>query len=150
MTDSSQTTYVAYMMAPARNQQGAMLFSQQVLAHQEKRVEEYIHQKANSQLLKTFIESAELQRPRHRWPALEEAVTFCLQNRATLVIAEIRNLTNNDGFAKQILRLLGEQRSRADAAFADYRGDMYCCDQPYITKESFSALAEHAKQQKRK
>lgn len=149
MTDSSQTTYVAYMMAPARNQQGAMLFSQQILAHQEKRVEEYINQKANSQLLKTFIESAEPQRPRHRWPALEEAVTFCLQNRATLVIAEIRNLTNNEGFAKQILRLLGEQRTRADAAFTDYRGDMYCCDQPYITKESFSALAEHAKQQKK-
>ncbi|HRE31387.1 MAG TPA: hypothetical protein PLD88_05370, partial [Candidatus Berkiella sp.] len=146
MTDENQTVYVAYLMAPARTP-GAMLFSQQVLALQEKRVKDFISQKPNGKLLKSFIESCE--HPRHRWPVLEDAVTFCLENQATLIIAEIRNFTSNDAYAKQILRLLGIQRPRSDASHSGYQGDIYCCDQPFITKESFSALAEHAKQQKK-
>lgn len=142
----NETVYVAYLIAPARTTQSAMLFSQQALAQQEKRIQDFIQQHPGAKILKTFIESSELTRPRNRWPVLDEAVSFCLDNQATLLVAEIRNLTSNDAFAKLIHRLLGTQRTRSDAAF--YNGDLYCCDQPFITKESFAALAEHAKQQK--
>jgi len=142
----NETTYVAYLIAPARATQGAMLFSQQALAQQEKRIQDFMQQHPGAKILKTFIESSELSRPRHRWPVLEEAVSFCLEHQTPLLIAEIRNLTSNDAFAKLIHRLLGTDRARSDAAY--HHGDIYCCDQPFITKDSFAALAEHAKQQK--
>lgn len=133
----NQTSYVAYLIAPVRSQ-GSMLFSHQALSQQEKRIQDFTQQNPEATVLKNFIESSELSRPRHRWPALEEAIAFCLANKATLLIAEIRNLTSNDSFSKLIQQLLDTTE-----------GNIYCCDQPFVTRESFSALAEHAKQQKK-
>ncbi len=129
--------YVAYLIAPMRSQ-GSVLFSHQALSQQEKRVQDFAQQNPSAKILKSFIESSELSRPRHRWPALEEAIAFCLENQAKLLIAEIRNLTSNDPFVKLVQRLLDAEH-----------GDIYCCDQPFVTRESFAALAEHAKQQKK-
>ncbi len=135
MPENKDTSHVVYLIAPMRTQ-GTMLFSQGGISPQEKRINEFKQQHPNATIIKTFTESNEQSRPRHRWPALEDAISFCLANQATLIIAELRNLTSNDTFTKHIQQLL------------ESHGNIYCCDQPLVTKESFAAVAEHAKQQK--
>ncbi|MBN9287032.1 MAG: hypothetical protein BGO43_11645 [Gammaproteobacteria bacterium 39-13] len=142
--------YVAYIINPARSSSTPqMLFSNQGLASQEKRIQEYLAaQSEHPTLLKTFIESSDNhQRHRHRWPELESAVTYCLEHKAHLIIAEIRNLTSNDAFAKQILRLIGETRPQ-DEVSTEFAAEFFCCDQPFIKKDNFMVLVEHAKKQR--
>lgn len=139
---TSTNLYVGYLVNPARRGSTQVLFSNQSLNTQEKRIQEYITQEGKGTLLKTFVEIGEDNRHRHRWPELEAAIEYCLANKAHLVIGEIRNLTNNDAFAKQILRLLNEH---PDTSF---HAELYCCDQPFIKKDNFAALVEHAKKQR--
>lgn len=139
--------YVAYYIAPTRRTT-TMLFSNQTISLQEKRVQDFIKEQPERKLLRVFIETIDNQRHRHRWPELEAAISYCLENRANLIIAEIRNLTNNEAFAKQVLRLLGEKRLKTDPAASDFIGEIYCCDQPFIKSDNFIALVEHAKQQR--
>ncbi len=139
--------YVAYVINPARQHGGQVLFSTQTLHLQEKRIQDFIEQNSGD-LLKTFTESGDDNRHRHRWPALEEAVAFCIENKACLIIGEIRNLTNNESFTKQILRLMGEKRSKNEPSMEQFCGDFFCCDQPFIKKDNFLALVEHAKKQR--
>ncbi|MBS0289081.1 MAG: hypothetical protein JSS07_03455 [Proteobacteria bacterium] len=128
--------FVAYIINPSRRAGPQVIFSNQALYTQEKRIQEHITQHSGT-LLKTFTEIGEEQRHRHRWPELEEAVSFCLEKNASLIIGEIRNLTNNESFAKQILRLIANENV-----------EFHCCDQPFIKKDNFAALVEHAKKQR--
>ncbi len=139
---ASTNLYVGYIINPARRSSTQVLFSNQSLNIQEKRIQEYITHEGQGTLLKSFTETADDNRHRHRWPELEAAIAFCLENKAHLVIGEIRNLTNNDAFAKQILRLL---EKNPDASFT---AQLYCCDQPFIKRDNFAALVEHAKKQR--
>lgn len=149
---SNINSYVAYIINTARQSAlPQMLFSNQGFATQEKRIQEYLAAQTEQQptLLKTFVESGDNhQRHRHRWPELEAAVTYCLENRANLIIAEIRNLTSNDAFAKQILRLIGETRYKEDIPAETFSAEFYCCDQPFIKKDNFAVLVEHARKQR--
>lgn len=149
MTTEHQS-YVAYLIAPphkANTSQGE--FANQVIASQEKRIQEFIHSHSNSAIVKTFIETGESNRHRHRWPELESAVTYCLTEQAHLIVGEMRNLTHNEAFTKQILRLIGEKRLKTDISSQQFIGQIYCCDQPFIKNTNFVALVEHAKQQKK-
>lgn len=141
--------YVAYIINSARSHGTAqMLFSNQSLALQEKRIQEYLASQSGSTLLKTFVESGDNQKHRHRWPELEAAVNYCLAHRANLIIAEIKNLTNNETFAKQIMRLIGHARHHTEISPELFSGEFFCCDQPFIQRENFIALVEHAKKQR--
>lgn len=143
---SDPNLYVAYIINPTRHHH-AVVFSNSALQLQEKRIQDFLEQNSGK-LLKTFTESVDDNRHRHRWPALEEAVSFCLENKAFLIIGEIRNLTNNESFTKQVLRLMGEKRSKNEPSPEQYCGDFFCCDQPFIKKDNFLALVEHAKKQR--
>jgi len=139
--------YVAYLIMPARHG-GQMLFSNQAMAIQEKRVQEFITANQKT-LLKTFIEMGENHRHRHRWPELEAAVDYCLEHQANLIIGELKNLTHNEAFSKQILRLIGEGRLKSDITPNEFCGEIYCCDQIRVNCSNFAVLVEHAKQQKK-
>ncbi len=134
---ASANLYVGYIINPTRRSGPQVFFSNQAVNTQEKRIQSYVESlAAGCTLLKSFIESGDDQRHRHRWPELESAIDYCLENKAVLVIGEIRNLTNNEAFSKHIMHLIEEN------------GQFYCCDQPFITSENFIALIEHAKRQR--
>ncbi len=135
---SDANLYVGYIINPSRAQNTQMLFSTQTQHLLEKRIEDVVSHN-NGRLIKTYIESADNHRHRHRWPQLEEAIAYCIESKASLVISEIRNLTNNEAFTKQMLRLIEN---------GNYVGDFHCCDQPLIKKDNFLALVEHARKQR--
>ncbi|MBS0286319.1 MAG: hypothetical protein JSR17_03435 [Proteobacteria bacterium] len=138
---------MAYIINPTRSHSAQVLFSNQSLALQEKRIQEYVSQNPGT-ILKTFTETGDENRHRNRWPVLEEAVSFCIEKGAILLIGELRNLTNNESFSKQILRLMGEKRGKNEPSAEVFSGNFYCCDQPFIVKENFIALVEHARKQR--
>ncbi len=133
---ASANLYVGYIINPARRAGPQVFFSNQAMNTQEKRIQSYVESLVECSLLKSFIESGDDQRHRHRWPELEAAIDYCLENKAVLVIGEMRNLTNNEAFSKHIMRLI------------EKNGQFYCCDQPFITSDNFIALIEHAKKQR--
>ncbi len=144
---TNEINFVAYTISPSRLGSSGVIFSNQALAIQEKRIHDFLSQNGGH-LIKTFTEVTQDNRHRHRWPSLEEAVTFCIENRAFLIIGEIRNLTNNEAFTKQILRLMGEKRNKHELSCEEFCGEFYCCDQPFIKNDNFIALIEHAKKQR--
>lgn len=127
-------SYVVYYLVPLHQSQSNS--ANQALTLQEKRTSEFLKTKPDTQVLKTFVEACDNVRYRHRWPELEAAITFCLENKANLLIPEIKNLTHNESFSKHVLQLVQANL------------EIHCCDQPFINKDNFSALAEHAKQQR--
>jgi hypothetical protein len=150
LTSPSPENFVAYLIAPPKSSSGPMLFSgNNALNQQEKQVQDFLKAHPESPLLKTFVELGENQRHRHRWPELSNAVTYCLENRAHLIISEIKNLTHNEAFAHQILRLIGENRQKKDVLADHFKGEFYCLDQPFIKIDNFQALYNHAKEQKK-
>lgn len=133
---TSTNLYVGYVINPARRGGTQVLFSNQGLNTQEKRIQTYVESMNNATLLKTYIDSNDDQRHRHQFPELESAIQYCIENKAVLVIGEIRNLTNNEVFSNLILKLIN-----ANLQF-------YCCDQPFITIDNLTAIIEHAKKQR--
>lgn len=138
---TSPEKYAAYFILPPKRTSGDLFFSQPGQVLQEKRLQDFLQAHAGAAIIKTFSEVSNTQRHRNRWPELGAAVSYCLENNIHLVIAEIRNLTNNDAFVKHILRFLGPHEH--------FTGKIFCCDQPFIQAENFLALIEHAKQQKK-
>lgn len=144
---ASPAQFVVYYAVPHHSSGEAKLYANQAIAQQEKLIQDFLKSRGESTVVKTFIESGDNFRYRHRWPELEAAIEYCLDNQANLLIPEIKHLTHNEHFSTQILRLINGHQSEEH----DYRrfdGDIFCCDQPYITKDNFAAIAEHAKQQK--
>lgn len=147
MTTTQQNElYVAYLVLPAQKGSMHQVFSQQSLSLQQNRIQAFMKEHPNGFLLKTFIETGEAQQ--HRWPELEAAVSYCLEHRAHLVLGEIRNLTNNNAFTKQILRLISENTA-VESTDTVFFGEIHCCDQPFIKNDNFPALVEYANQQKK-
>lgn len=136
MSISPNERYVAYLFLPMQKGSAHHFMSHQSLNLQQNRVQHFLKEHPNAVLLKTFIETGESQR--HRWPELEAAISYCLTHQAHLILGEIRNLTNNNAFTKQILRLIEQEI-----------GEIHCCDQPFIKNDNFPALVEYAKQQKK-
>lgn len=104
-----------------------------ISATQRQAVNEYIDSLGNSDVLETHIEIPE-NRKTNKWPQLERAIEVCKLRNATLVIAEISTLTNNETFSQLILES-GVQ--------------FYCCDQPFIDRTILEALHKHAQVQRK-
>lgn len=138
----STHAYVGYVILPARRGNEQMLFSNQALTNQEKRIQDFLAKTPNAQLLKTFMETGDHQKHRHRWPRLQEAIQYCKEHQAHLVIGEIRNLSGNETFSELIFELFNDENK------SNFKTEIYCCDQPLITRENFAVLVEHAKKQK--
>lgn len=145
MTSPSQ--YVIYYVVPLHQSGDAKLYANQAVAQQEKRIQDFLKSHTDSTVVKTFIESGDNFRYRHKWPELEAAIECCLDNQAHLLIPEIKNLTHNESFSTHILRLINGHTSE-EHDYRSFNGEIFCCDQPFINKENFAAIAEHAKQQK--
>lgn len=132
----SALNYVVYYVVPLHPTGDTQLYANQAIAQQEKRVQDFLKTHLPNNVAKTFIESGDHFRTRHKWPELEAAIEYCLSHQAELLIAEISHLTHNESFAEHILKLIQHERQ------------LFCCDQPYITKDNFQGIAEHARQQK--
>lgn len=85
------------------------------------------------QVIETYTETLETRRSA-KWPQLERAIATCREQRATLIIAELGTLTNNEAFSKVLLN--------AEIEF-------YCCDQPFVNKVILEALQKHAQVQRK-
>ncbi len=96
-------------------------------------VNEFIDSQEQADVLETHIEIPE-NRKTNKWPQLEKAIEVCKNRGATLVIAELGTLTNNEAFS-QILLDSGVQ--------------FYCCDQPFVNQTILEALHKHAQVQRK-
>lgn len=148
MTEVSKP-YVAYKIATLQSPQSTLFFGADPLRMQENRIETYLKANPTVQVIKTFTEAPSHTRQRHRWPALAEAIDYCLAHQAHLMIGELKNLTRNEAFTHQILRLIGEIRTPQEISAEQFKGQIYCCDQPFISVENFLALVQHAKEQRK-
>lgn len=128
--------FVVYMVTQDQKGNSHILFSQTNLA--ENRLQDFIKKHNDCLPLKTFTESMSNARKNH-WPELTQAVDYCLNNQAHLILSDMRNYPSNETYAKEILRLISQ-----DA----FTAKIYCLDQPLINADNFAVLAEHFKQQK--
>lgn len=148
MTESNKS-YVVYRIAPAQQPNSALIYGSGTYNHAENRIETFLKAHPEMTVLHTFTESPSHTRQRHRWPALTEAIDYCLEHRAHLIIGELKNLTRNEAFAQEILRLIDTESSQGNTATSPFKGEIVCCDQPFITAENFVALMQHAKEQRK-
>lgn len=101
---------------------------------QQKTIDDFLTTKQSTQVIGTFTEVAENNRP-SKWSQLQQAITCCQEQKATLVISELGTLSSNDTFVNLIL----------NAAIS-----FYCCDQPFVNNDILDALNKHSKIQKTK
>lgn len=99
---------------------------------QKQAVSEFISSQENAEILETFIEVPE--RKPTKWTQLERAIETAKQSNATLIIAELGTLTNNENFSQLLL---------------DSGIPFHCCDQSFINREILEALHKHAQVQRK-
>jgi hypothetical protein len=87
----------------------------------------------NPEVIETHIEIPE-NRKTNKWPQLEKAIDACQARSATLIIAELGTLTNNETFSQLLL---------------ESGVEFYCCDQPFVTTAILEALHKHAQVQRK-
>lgn len=98
-------------------------------------VNAYLESQLNqTDVLTSYIETPDSKRT-NRWPELEKAITVCRDKNATLIIAELSTLTNNESFSELIL---------------NSGINFYCCDQPFVNQTILEALYKHAQVQRKK
>lgn len=96
-------------------------------------VNEFIDSQEGATVLETHIEIPE-NRKTNRWPQLARAIETCRTRSATLIIAELGTLTNNETFSQMLLE--------SSVSF-------HCCDQPWVNANSLDVLHKHAQIQKK-
>ncbi len=106
--------------------------SDRIANAQRQAVNEFIDSQQDAKEFKTFIEMPE--RKSSKWVQLIEAIESCKTNNATLVIAELGTLTNNETFSQLLL---------------DSGIQFYCCDQPFVNHIILEALHKHAQVQRK-
>lgn len=99
---------------------------------QKQAVSEYINSQSGAEIIDNFIEIPE--RKSTKWTQLERAIETAKQRNATLIIAELGTLTNNEIFSQLLL----------DSGVA-----FYCCDQSFVTHDILEALHKHAQVQRK-
>lgn len=98
-------------------------------------VNTYLESQLNqTDVLTSFIETPDNKKT-NKWPELGKAVQVCKEKNATLVIAELSTLTNNEAFTELLLN--------SGVSF-------HCCDQPFINQTILEALYKHAQVQRKK
>lgn len=140
---------VVYTIRLPSELQGALLFRSAPDGDANTLLEGFLKENPDLMVLETFTESAHSNRQRNRWPKLKEAVDYCLANKTHLIITTLKNLTRNDAFTHQIFRLLGEEHNKNDINPEEFVGEIFCCDQPFVSKDNFKALVAHAKEQRK-
>jgi len=97
-------------------------------------VEEFLVSRSpKGQVIEAFTETPESRRT-SKWPQLLKAIQACKQTGATLLIAELGTLTNNESFTQLLLE--------SGVKF-------HCCDQPFVNQSILEALSKHAQVQKK-
>jgi len=105
-----------------------------ILQAQTNVVEDFINaRQPMAKIVATFTEKPESRRTNH-WPKLREAIETCKREGATLLIAELGSLTNNEAFTQILLE--------SEAKF-------HCCDQPFVNQTILEALFKHAEVQRK-
>ncbi|MFO1258862.1 MAG: hypothetical protein U1E78_10710 [Gammaproteobacteria bacterium] len=137
------TRFVAYLILPKKIGKQS-LSPNAILEAQKTQVRSFLKNHENSELLETFIEIAD-HRYHHTWKDLKKAVDFCLENKASLIISEIKSFISDTEFTNTLQPLI-EYHTKPHPQFSP---ELYCCDQPVIHINNFQTLAEHAKQQKK-
>jgi hypothetical protein len=99
---------------------------------QRQAVNQFIDSQENADVIETVIEIPE--RKSSKWTQLERAIEICKARDATLVIAELGTLTNNETFSQLLL---------------DSGVTFYCCDQPFVNHLILEALHKHAQVQRK-
>lgn len=130
--------YIAYMLAPPKRENTRIFFSADELASQERSLHAFANDR-QVEVMATFVEIRSHHKHRQVWPELKKALSACCQHNAMLIVPEIRNLTNNDGFAHIILQAF-ERNPNVD---------LICLDQPFINRSNFEALVLHSKEQRK-
>lgn len=105
----------------------------QIVATQRQVVNDFIQNKPESKIIETFIEIPNNKRS-NKWPSLERAINACRIHNATLLIAELGTLTNNEIFTKLLI---------------SSEVNFYCCDQPFVNRNILEALFQHAQVQRK-
>lgn len=135
-----KSNFIAYLIAPPKRGNTRLFFTTDELEHQEKKVESFLN-KHNGQLVSKYVEVGVNARHRNRWPELTQALKECEKTGASLIIAEISTLTNNDAFTCEIIHAF-EQMPKSN------KFEIFCLDQPFITIENLSAIISHSKAQR--
>lgn len=139
--------YVAYIIAPPRRGRSQISISDKVIAEHEAKIKEFISTKEGAKLTATYIEEGNNKRNRSLWPELEKAVKYSKMNKCHLIIAEFGSLISNVSFNNIVSQLI---RKDAHSTYISlFSANIYCLDQPYINRENFQLLVQHAQQQKR-
>jgi hypothetical protein len=100
------------------------------LLGQQAAVQDFVTQEeTRGQIIESYTETPDSRRA-IRWPQLVRAVEACQHTGATLLIAELSTLTNNEPFTQILIQ--------SQVKF-------YCCDQPFVTPTVLEALCKHAK-----
>jgi len=132
MTEQKKTL-IGYVLAPPREL--GVLFDPRIddsLLRQRETLEAYA-KKTNQAYMDIVVEVGEKKRNRTDWPVLSAAVNRCLDDNATLVIAELGNFLNNDSYTGLLIQ--------AKVTF-------HCCDQPLVKPASIAMLADYHKRQR--
>jgi DNA invertase Pin-like site-specific DNA recombinase len=97
-------------------------------------VQEFINTRnPGAKVAEIFVETPDSRRTA-KWPQLQKAVDACKRRNATLLIAELGNLTNNETFTHH---LLGSGIK------------FHCLDQPFVNQTILEALSKHAQVQRK-
>lgn len=137
--------YVGYISAPNAKQCKAANFDySNHIKQQEKILSSFFSNKQIFEAPKTFIELGDNRRSRHPFPELEKAIQYAVEHKCILVIAKIQTLTSNRSFAELIDNYLCSHSKDFE-----FKPDIYCCDQPFIRGENFTAIVSHSMQQKK-
>jgi hypothetical protein len=108
-------------------------WQQKIIKPLEAAIEKYLGaQPEPREVIASFLDTPDNRRTT-KWPQLKKAIQKCLEQDATLLIAELGTFTNNETFAKLIL---------------DANINFCCCDQPFIDRGNLEALFKHAQIQK--
>lgn len=99
---------------------------------QQQAVSEFLNKEEGATVIATVIEV--LKGKYIQWTQLQQAIDICKSGDATLLIAELGTLTNNEAFAQLLLN--------SGIKF-------YCCDQPFVNPVILEALSKHAQVQKK-
>lgn len=134
------TTCVVYYHVPMHPGHDKGLQAHQAIAQQEKQLQTFLALHPEFTIIKTFIET-EHHRARQHWLQLKEAIAYCHQYGAHLIIAQIGNVIQNEAFSSVVLSLFSTP--------TPFVGTLYCADQPHINSENFRAICTHAQEQKR-
>jgi hypothetical protein len=134
--------YVTYYVAPQQQKGGLKsIFPLQEEAETEiiglekpDPVIEYLNkQDPKGEIIASFTETPE-SRKTAKWPELQKALQMGSEKGATLLIAELGTLTNNEPFTQLLLK--------SNAPF-------YCIDQPFVNRTILEALSKHAEVQRK-